>query len=109
MRGAEPHADTGGEDGGTIPAPAGMVPSSTSARTRTTGAPRARRVGDGPLPDHWMVGDRLANILDFQAGYNLSGHALADVRGEAGRAVAVRDAILAAAPSEEPAAIAAQQ
>ncbi|MGW4623484.1 hypothetical protein [Streptomyces sp. NPDC004592] len=58
-------------------------------------------------PDHWMVGDRLQNILDFQARRNLSGHALADVRGAAGRAVAVRDAILAAAPGEEPAAIAA--
>ncbi|MEU0289293.1 hypothetical protein [Streptomyces sp. NPDC006147] len=58
-------------------------------------------------PEHWMAGDRLQNILDFQARRNLSGHALADVRGAAGRAVAVRDAILAAAPGREADAIAA--
>lgn len=49
-------------------------------------------------PAHWLVGHRLQNILDFQARRNLSGHALADVRGAAGRAVAVRDAILSASP-----------
>ncbi|GAA3785556.1 hypothetical protein GCM10022206_26750 [Streptomyces chiangmaiensis] len=58
-------------------------------------------------PDHWMAGYRLANIMDFQARRNLSGHALADVRSAAGRAVAVRDAILAAAPGTEADAIAA--
>ncbi|MFI9825616.1 hypothetical protein ACIHFC_35115 [Streptomyces sp. NPDC052013] len=46
-------------------------------------------------------------ILDFQARRNLSGNALADVRGAAGRAVAVRDAILAAVPGREAEAIAA--
>nr|MDT0527168.1 HNH endonuclease [Streptomyces sp. DSM 41633] len=58
-------------------------------------------------PGHWLIGDRLQNIVDFQARRGLTGHALADVRGAAGRAVAVRDAILAAAPGEEPAVIAA--
>lgn len=58
-------------------------------------------------PRHWLIGDRLQNIVDFQARRGLTGHALADVRGAAGRAVAVRDAILAAVPGEEPAAIAA--
>ncbi|MFD5234304.1 hypothetical protein ACFWJ5_38490 [Streptomyces qaidamensis] len=58
-------------------------------------------------PEHWLIGDRLQNILDFQARRGLTGHPLADVRGAAGRAVAVRDAILAAAPGTETAAIAA--
>ena len=57
--------------------------------------------------EHWLIGDRLQNILDFQSRRGLTGHPLADVRGAAGRAVAVRDAILAAAPGTEPAAIAA--
>ncbi|MET7843679.1 hypothetical protein ABZT45_34760 [Streptomyces sp. NPDC005356] len=58
-------------------------------------------------PEHWRLGDRLQNILDFQARRGLSGHALADARGAKGRAVAVRDAILDAAPGTEAAAIAA--
>lgn len=58
-------------------------------------------------PDHWLIGERLQNIADFQARRGLSGHALADVRGAAGRAVAVRDAILAAAGGDIDAAIAA--
>ncbi|MER5511542.1 hypothetical protein ABT052_40455 [Streptomyces sp. NPDC002766] len=58
-------------------------------------------------PEHWLIGDRLQNIVDFQARRGLTGHALADVRGAAGRAVAVRDAILAAAPGAEADAIAA--
>src|SRR5690606_9517408 len=58
-------------------------------------------------PDHWLVGERLQNIVDYAARRGLTGHALADVRGAAGRAVAVRDAILAAAPGAESAAIAA--
>jgi hypothetical protein len=58
-------------------------------------------------PGHWILGDRLQNLLDFQARRGLTGHPLADVRGAAGRAVAVRDAILAARPGEEAAAIAA--
>ncbi|WP_331729790.1 hypothetical protein [Streptomyces chartreusis] len=58
-------------------------------------------------PTHWLLGDRLQNITDFQARRGLTGHALADTRGAAGRAVAVRDAILAAAPGLESDAIAA--
>ena len=58
-------------------------------------------------PAHWLTGDRLQNILDFQARRGLTGHPLADVRGAAGRAVAVRNAILAAAPGAEADAIAA--
>lgn len=58
-------------------------------------------------PDHWLVGERLQNIVDYAARRGLTGHALADVRGAAGRAVSVRDAILAAAPGAESAAIAA--
>ncbi|QUC63799.1 hypothetical protein IOD14_43930 (plasmid) [Streptomyces sp. A2-16] len=58
-------------------------------------------------PAHWLAGDRLQNILDFQARRGLTGHPLADVRGAAGRAVAVRDAILAAAPGAEADAIVA--
>ncbi|MFD3715992.1 hypothetical protein [Streptomyces sp. NPDC058677] len=56
-------------------------------------------------PDHWLVGERLQNIVDYTARRGLAGHALADVRGAAGRAVAVRDAILAAEPGKEAAAI----
>ncbi|MCX4707161.1 hypothetical protein [Streptomyces sp. NBC_01373] len=58
-------------------------------------------------PNHWLVGERLQNIADYAARRGLTGHALADVRGAAGRAVAVRDAILAAKPGTEAAAIAA--
>ncbi|WP_306324112.1 MULTISPECIES: hypothetical protein [unclassified Streptomyces] len=58
-------------------------------------------------PEHWLTGDRLQNILDFQSRRRLSGHALADVRGAQGRAMAVRDAILAAAAGAEADAIAA--
>lgn len=56
-------------------------------------------------PGHWLTGERLQNIVDFQARRGLSGHALADVRGAAGRAVAVREAILAAAGGDVAAAI----
>ncbi|MFD8851546.1 hypothetical protein [Streptomyces sp. NPDC059604] len=58
-------------------------------------------------PGHWLTGERLQNVVDYAARRVLTGHALADVRGAAGRAVAVRDAILAAEPGTEPAAIAA--
>lgn len=58
-------------------------------------------------PGHWLAGQRLQNIQDYYARRALAGHALADPRGAAGRAVAVRDAIRAAAPGQEEAAIAA--
>lgn len=57
--------------------------------------------------NHLLIGERLQNIADFQARRGLSGHALGDVRGAAGRAVAVRDAILTAVAGAEDAADAA--
>lgn len=44
-------------------------------------------------PRHWRRGERLENVADFLARRGLAGHALADVRGPHGRAVAIRDAI----------------
>ncbi|MET7621816.1 hypothetical protein ACWC5O_44875 [Streptomyces sp. NPDC001450] len=58
-------------------------------------------------PRHWLAGERVQNNQDFQSRRLLAGHALADMRGAAGRAVAVRDAILAAELGTEEAAIAA--
>ncbi|MEV0926903.1 hypothetical protein AB0I99_17555 [Streptomyces spongiicola] len=58
-------------------------------------------------PRHWLIGERLQNVVDYAARSRLAGHALADVRGAAGRAVAVRDAILAAETGNEAAAITA--
>ncbi|WP_433573961.1 hypothetical protein [Streptomyces sp. CA-251247] len=58
-------------------------------------------------PTHLLIGERLQNIADFQARRGLSGHALGDVRGAAGRAVAVRDAILTAEAGAQAAAIVA--
>lgn len=58
-------------------------------------------------PAHWLPGERLQNIADYASRSLLAGHALADVRGAAGRAVAVRDAILTADPGAVEAAIAA--
>jgi len=47
-------------------------------------------------PDHWLLGTRRDNVLDYASRSRLAGHTLADVRGAAGRAVAIRDAILTA-------------
>ncbi|MFL0028509.1 hypothetical protein ACJBCE_36915 [Streptomyces sp. NBUL23] len=47
-------------------------------------------------PTHWMSGERLDNIRDYYARSHRAGHALGDVRGPDGRAVAIRDAILKA-------------
>ncbi|MFJ4851683.1 hypothetical protein [Streptomyces sp. NPDC088733] len=49
-------------------------------------------------PTHWVAGARADNIADYYARRGRLGGPLADVRGAAGRAVAVRDAILAALP-----------
>lgn len=47
-------------------------------------------------PGHWITGERAANIADYRSRIVRAGHALNDVRGPRGRAVAIRDAILAA-------------
>ncbi|MFM9735192.1 hypothetical protein [Streptomyces niveiscabiei] len=47
------------------------------------------------LPSHWGAGIRLDNIRDYYARSHRAGHALNDARGPAGRARAIRDAILA--------------
>ena len=47
-------------------------------------------------PAHWVTGERLDNIRDYYARSHRAGHALGDVRGPDGRAVAIRDAILTA-------------
>lgn len=47
-------------------------------------------------PAHWVAGERLDNIRDYYARSHRAGHALGDVRGPDGRAVAIRDAILTA-------------
>ena len=47
-------------------------------------------------PRHWIEGSRKDNALDYASRSRLIGHALADTRGPAGRARAIRDAILAA-------------
>ncbi|MFJ2110774.1 hypothetical protein ACIOEX_02405 [Streptomyces sp. NPDC087850] len=47
-------------------------------------------------PAHWMTGQRLDNIRDYYARNHRAGHALGDVRGPDGRAVAIRNAILTA-------------
>ncbi|MFI8992185.1 hypothetical protein ACIG63_45870 [Streptomyces antimycoticus] len=56
---------------------------------------------------HWTAGTRQDNIADYHARRDRAGHALADVRGPAGRAMAIREAILAAAPGDVEDAIAA--
>ncbi|MFM9449150.1 hypothetical protein [Streptomyces acidiscabies] len=48
------------------------------------------------LSSHWVAGQRLDNIRDYYARSHRAGHALNDVRGPDGRAVAIRDAILGA-------------
>ncbi|ATL88770.1 hypothetical protein [Streptomyces malaysiensis] len=48
------------------------------------------------LAAHWVAGERLDNIRDYYARSHRAGHALSDVRGPDGRAVAIRDAILTA-------------
>jgi HNH endonuclease len=58
-------------------------------------------------PAHWMLGTRGDNNRDAASRRRLAGHALADVRGAAGRARAVRAAILAAAAEDLDEAIAA--
>ncbi|MEU5008464.1 hypothetical protein ACFWW5_20980 [Streptomyces albidoflavus] len=47
-------------------------------------------------PTHWTSGERLDNIRDYYARSHRAGHALGDVRGPDGRAVAIREAILTA-------------
>ncbi|MEU9044544.1 MULTISPECIES: hypothetical protein [unclassified Kitasatospora] len=56
-------------------------------------------------PGHWLAGTRQDNVLDYVSRSRLAGHALADTRGPAGRARAIRDAIKAAAPEDVEAAI----
>lgn len=58
-------------------------------------------------PEHWTAGERVDNIADYYARRRHIGHALGDARGAAGRAVAIREAILAALPGDVEAAIAA--
>ncbi|MEU9796911.1 HNH endonuclease [Streptomyces sparsogenes] len=58
-------------------------------------------------PGHWIPGTRGDNNRDAAARRRLAGHALADVRGAAGRARAVRAAVLAADPEHLEEAIAA--
>lgn len=59
-------------------------------------------------PAHWLTGTRGDNNRDAAARRHLSGHAMTDVRGAAGRARAVQAAIAAATgPDEIEAAIAA--
>jgi hypothetical protein len=59
------------------------------------------------LPEHWVLGVRADNIADYIGRRNVAGHPLGDSRGPAGRAVAIREAILTAAPGEVENAIAA--
>ena len=47
-------------------------------------------------PRHWTLGERLENVADFLARRGRAGHALGDVRGPHGRAVAIRTAITTA-------------
>ncbi|MFJ9523245.1 hypothetical protein ACIRPK_34020 [Kitasatospora sp. NPDC101801] len=42
---------------------------------------------------HWLPGTRQDNVQDYASRSRLAGHALADTRGAAGRAVAIREAI----------------
>ncbi|WP_086708937.1 hypothetical protein [Streptomyces antimycoticus] len=56
---------------------------------------------------HWTTGSRRDNNVDYHARVHRAGHALADVRGPAGRAIAIRTAILAADPDDVEDAIAA--
>ncbi|MFE5730242.1 hypothetical protein ACFQ7A_04920 [Streptomyces sp. NPDC056528] len=58
-------------------------------------------------PGHWLAGTRGDNNRDAAARRLLAGHALADVRGAAGRARAVQAAIAAAGPEGLEAAITA--
>jgi hypothetical protein len=58
-------------------------------------------------PAHWIPRTRGDNNRDAAARRRLAGHALADVRGAAGRARAVQAAILAADTQHLDAAIAA--
>ncbi len=56
-----------------------------------------RHTCDSPscqLPEHWIPGTRQDNALDYASRSMVIGHALTDTRGAAGRAVAIRDAIL---------------
>ncbi|MGR7000708.1 hypothetical protein ACU686_26090 [Yinghuangia aomiensis] len=45
---------------------------------------------------HWIRGNASQNVADYLARRHLTGHPLTDTRGARGRAVAIRDAILAA-------------
>lgn len=55
---------------------------------------------------HWVAGERVDNVADYYSRAHRAGHALNDVRGPDGRAVAIRDAILAASDVEVETAIA---
>jgi hypothetical protein len=48
------------------------------------------------LPEHWIEGTRRDNAIDYASRSRITGHALADLRGAAGRARAIRDAIRSA-------------
>ncbi|MFB7677867.1 hypothetical protein ACFC26_41355 [Kitasatospora purpeofusca] len=64
-----------------------------------TGVEVIRHTCDSPSccnPRHWMPGTRQDNVLDYASRSTIAGNALDDVRGAAGRARAIRDAILAA-------------
>ncbi|MFI9332924.1 hypothetical protein ACIGZJ_35990 [Kitasatospora sp. NPDC052868] len=52
-------------------------------------------------PRHWLAGTRRDNVLDYASRSRIAGHALDDERGAAGRASAIRAAILAAQASGE--------
>ncbi|MEY9961510.1 hypothetical protein [Streptacidiphilus sp. MAP5-52] len=58
-------------------------------------------------PEHWKRGERAQNHEDYLARRGRAGHALSDVRGPHGRAVAIRQAILTAEPGRIEEAIAA--
>ncbi|WP_219826063.1 hypothetical protein [Nonomuraea typhae] len=47
-------------------------------------------------PAHWQLGERAANVADYLTRRHRDHGPLADVRGPAGRAVAIREAIRAA-------------
>ncbi|MFD8706860.1 hypothetical protein ACFV1W_30370 [Kitasatospora sp. NPDC059648] len=62
-----------------------------------------RHTCDSPscqYPGHWLLGTRQDNVLDYASRSRLAGHPLADTRGPAGRAVAIREAILQATPAD---------
>jgi hypothetical protein len=58
-------------------------------------------------PRHWIPGERGDNIRDYYSRRHLTGHALSDVRGPRGRALAVQAAIKAAGPGDVEEAISA--